>query len=258
MREHSFEPARIHRFAQSEIFDARLEMLPIGVDRADHRAVSEDGETVRFQDALGRVFDIPHEKCNTWAAMESIISAAFAHLDVLGPQVQEVHYDLVNAAGDSIVPAVWEQAVTAGSFVTMHMWPMHKAGLRGPPSPYDRWAWVTEVGGTAASAAAGAASTAAVAAGEAWKRLPSRQEVASWNWPKISIELPKRGDKAPSPATTPAADAAPMDSDDKGKRDDKPTDKEATADGDVNGTARQEETAQQGPQEPQPAAISAT
>jgi hypothetical protein len=63
--------------------------------------------------------------------MEELIKQAFLHVDVIGPHVQEGHYDLVGPNGEIILPSVWERVVEPDWNITMHMWPMDKAPLRG-------------------------------------------------------------------------------------------------------------------------------
>jgi len=69
--------------------------------------------------------------------MEELIKQAFLHVDVIGPHVQEGHYDLIGPNGEIILPSVWEKTVEPDWAITMHMWPMDKAPLRfhGPPGP---------------------------------------------------------------------------------------------------------------------------
>jgi hypothetical protein len=62
--------------------------------------------------------------------MEELIKQAFLHVDVIGPHVQEGHYDLVGPDGEIILPAVWEKVIQPDWAITMHMWPMDKAPLR--------------------------------------------------------------------------------------------------------------------------------
>ncbi|KAI1140400.1 hypothetical protein F5Y05DRAFT_378255 [Hypoxylon sp. FL0543] len=51
---------------------------------------------IRFKDAVGRKFIFPWEKANTWASMERLIRSCFAHVAVIGPHVDEGHYDLLS------------------------------------------------------------------------------------------------------------------------------------------------------------------
>lgn len=63
--------------------------------------------------------------------MEDLIKQAFLHVDVIGPHVQEGHYDLIGPNGEIILPSVWEKVIEPDASITMHMWPMEKAPLRG-------------------------------------------------------------------------------------------------------------------------------
>jgi hypothetical protein len=63
--------------------------------------------------------------------MEELINQAFCLVDVIGPHVQEGHYDLVGPDGEIILPQVWEDMIKPGWAVTMHMWPMPEP----PPQP---------------------------------------------------------------------------------------------------------------------------
>ena|SRR4051812_41216494 len=67
--------------------------------------------------------------------MEELIKQAFLHVDVIGPHVQEGHYDLLGPNGEIILPSVWERVVEPDWAITMHMWPMDKNPLRGGPPP---------------------------------------------------------------------------------------------------------------------------
>ena len=62
--------------------------------------------------------------------MEELIKQAFVHVDIIGPHVQEGHYDLVGPNGEIILPQVWETMVEPDWAITMHMWPMPD-----PPEP---------------------------------------------------------------------------------------------------------------------------
>lgn len=67
--------------------------------------------------------------------MEHLIKQAFLQVDLLGPHVQEGHYDLIGPTGDLILPSVWENVVKPGWAITMTMWPLDKAPLVGRPEP---------------------------------------------------------------------------------------------------------------------------
>jgi hypothetical protein len=56
--------------------------------------------------------------------MEELIKQAFLHVDVIGPHVQQGHYDLVGPNGEIILPQVWETMIEPDWAITMHMWPM--------------------------------------------------------------------------------------------------------------------------------------
>lgn len=67
--------------------------------------------------------------------MEELIKQAFLQVDVLGPQVQEGHYDLIGPNGEIILPSVWERVVEPDWAITMTMWPMDKRPSAGPRMP---------------------------------------------------------------------------------------------------------------------------
>jgi hypothetical protein len=62
--------------------------------------------------------------------MEELIKQAFLHIDVIGPHVQEGHYDLIGPNGEIILPSVWDRSVQPDWSITMHMWPVEKMPLR--------------------------------------------------------------------------------------------------------------------------------
>lgn len=64
---------------------------------------------LRFKDAVGRFFRFPFESCKTWPGIESLVKQAFAHVEVIGPHVDEGHYDLIGPTGDIIMPSVWSK-----------------------------------------------------------------------------------------------------------------------------------------------------
>lgn len=75
--------------------------------------------------------------------MEELIKQAFLHVDVIGPHVQQGHYDLLGPDQEIILPQVWERVVEPDWSITMHMWPMdqrphphgHPMGGARPPPP---------------------------------------------------------------------------------------------------------------------------
>jgi hypothetical protein len=66
-----------------------------------------------------------------------LIRQAFLHVEVIGPHVQEGHYDLIGPNGEIILPQVWETMIEPDWAITMHMWPMPDPpkGPPGPPGP---------------------------------------------------------------------------------------------------------------------------
>jgi hypothetical protein len=74
--------------------------------------------------------------------IEDLIRQAFLHVDVLGPHVNEGHYDLVGPNGDIILPQVWETVIQPDWAVTMHMWPIPEVPkdpeMPPPPPPPTR------------------------------------------------------------------------------------------------------------------------
>ncbi|KAH7310120.1 hypothetical protein BKA65DRAFT_166647 [Rhexocercosporidium sp. MPI-PUGE-AT-0058] len=67
--------------------------------------------------------------------MEELIKQAFLHVDIIGPHIQQGHYDLIGPNGEIILPQVWETMIEPDWAVTMHMWPMPepKPHPGGPP-----------------------------------------------------------------------------------------------------------------------------
>ncbi|KXH30529.1 hypothetical protein CNYM01_02940 [Colletotrichum nymphaeae SA-01] len=105
----------------------------------------EDGGPVRmdmilFKDAVGRKFKFPFDMVRTWTDMAGLIKQAFIHVDIIGPHVQEGHYDLIDPEGMIILPQLWSRLVQPDWVIEMRMWPMDKAPARMPPAgiPYRR------------------------------------------------------------------------------------------------------------------------
>ncbi|KAK0716631.1 hypothetical protein B0T21DRAFT_270364, partial [Apiosordaria backusii] len=71
----------------------------------------EQDPYIRFKDVVGRKFRFPLHICNTWQAMEELIQQAFLEMEVIGPHVQEGHYDLIGPDGEIILPSEWERVV---------------------------------------------------------------------------------------------------------------------------------------------------
>ena len=68
--------------------------------------------------------------------MEELIRHAFRHVEVIGPQVDEGHYDLIGPEG-VIMPQFWEQSIRPDWLVTMRMWSTIEAPAPSldPPLP---------------------------------------------------------------------------------------------------------------------------
>ncbi|RYC58064.1 hypothetical protein CHU98_g8144 [Xylaria longipes] len=108
----------------------------------------ENQRQIHFKDALGRKFTIPFSQGCTWQGMKELIEAAFLHVEVIGSEVREGHYDLVGPDGTIILPQTWEEIIQPGWNISMQMWPMvpprppqwarpniPAAGLSSPPAP---------------------------------------------------------------------------------------------------------------------------
>jgi len=70
--------------------------------------------------------------------MEDLIKEAFMHVDLLGPHVEDGHYDLMGDQGEIILPQVWETVIKPGMSITMHMWPMPDRPPNTRPPPPTR------------------------------------------------------------------------------------------------------------------------
>lgn len=105
----------------------------------------EKQKPIKFKDAVGRKFSFPFHLCSTWSVcysnsmeqsslkvdngpqgMEYLIKEAFTHVEVIGPHVEQGHYDLLGPQGEIILPHVWETVVEPDWTITMHMWPMNE------------------------------------------------------------------------------------------------------------------------------------
>lgn len=112
--------------------------------------------SIKFKDAVGRKFSFPFHICQTWQVrrprvcrppileltlvvqgMEDLIKQAFLHVDVIGPHVQEGHYDLIGPDNEIILPSVWEKVVQPEWSISMTMWPVEKTPQLGPRLPMD-------------------------------------------------------------------------------------------------------------------------
>ncbi|KAF6783595.1 hypothetical protein CSOJ01_15882 [Colletotrichum sojae] len=155
----------------------------------DQEPPEDEDEWIRFKDAVGRKFSFPYSVVRTWLGMEELIKQAFLHVDVIGPHVQEGHYDLIGPSGEIFLPQIWEKLIRPGYTIEMRMWPIDKppmppAGMRpaGPP----RVPQAPDVN---------------------QERPQSTPHVPSQTLPEMHARVPARG-SAPSP---PARDPAPPD-----------------------------------------------
>ncbi|KAF2746774.1 hypothetical protein M011DRAFT_403936, partial [Sporormia fimetaria CBS 119925] len=110
------------RFESDEYFasllrqDVAAKSLPKTGAKAKARSIGtapavEVEPPLKFTDAVGRKFVFPWAIVKTWSGMENLIRSAFQYIDVIGPHVQQGHYDLVSANNEYILPQVWEQTV---------------------------------------------------------------------------------------------------------------------------------------------------
>jgi len=102
----------------------------------DSRTTKEKRDThrpIKFKDAFGRKFSFPYHRCKTWEGMEELIKQAFLHVEGLGTHVNDGHYDVMNPAGEVILPDLWEDHVIPGWSLTMSMWPIASHPKVGPP-----------------------------------------------------------------------------------------------------------------------------
>jgi hypothetical protein len=107
-------------------------------------------EVIHLKDAVGRKFMFPFELVKTWhvgtrqtkhfatvtpicsllttrqQGVAELVKSAFVQVDVLGPHVQEEHFDLVGPDGDIILPLTWASRIRPGMAISMTMydsWP---------------------------------------------------------------------------------------------------------------------------------------
>ncbi|KAM0335728.1 hypothetical protein ACHAQA_000778 [Verticillium albo-atrum] len=88
---------------------------------------SKDKAPIKFKDAVGRKFSFPFHLCAKWDDMQELIKQAFQHVDVIGQQVQDGHYDLIGPNGEIILPQVWDKVLEPDWTIEMRMWPESKS-----------------------------------------------------------------------------------------------------------------------------------
>lgn len=103
-------------------------------------------EIIRFKDAIGRKFVFPFELVKTWhvgtrqtkrsammlpifpvlirrqQGIAQLVKSAFVMVDVLGPHVQNEHFDMIGPDGDIILPLTWAARIRPGMAISMQMY----------------------------------------------------------------------------------------------------------------------------------------
>ncbi|PQE29184.1 kinetoplast-associated KAP protein [Rutstroemia sp. NJR-2017a BBW] len=111
---------------QAEMEERRVKDLK-GKGREEPSNDTGKKAPIKFKDAVGRKFTFPFELVKTWDGMERLIKDAFLHVEIIGPHVEEGHYDLIGPEGEIILPRIWDLVIQPGWIISMHMWP--------PPGP---------------------------------------------------------------------------------------------------------------------------
>ncbi|ODA77388.1 hypothetical protein RJ55_07016 [Drechmeria coniospora] len=96
---------------------------------------ASDKAPIKFKDAVGRKFSFPFHLCKTWQGIDDLIKQAFLHVEVIGPHVQQGHFDLIGPNGEIILPTVWEKVIEPDWSISMVMWPVEKMPPAGPKLP---------------------------------------------------------------------------------------------------------------------------
>jgi hypothetical protein len=78
---------------------------------------------IKFQDAVGRNFSFPWNKCKTWAGMEELIKSVFKDDHTRREHVEKGRYDLTGPDNHIILPQLWEYSVQPGWSIRMYMLP---------------------------------------------------------------------------------------------------------------------------------------
>ncbi|KAJ6438680.1 kinetoplast-associated protein KAP [Purpureocillium lavendulum] len=116
--------------------------------KKEHEALKkriQEEAKAKFEEAAKKTTDKPPSNSRMpWDAnsdqfmrqgMEELIKQAFLHVDVIGPHVQQGHYDLIGPNGEIILPSVWERVVQPDWSIKMTMWPVEsrpQPGLKFP------------------------------------------------------------------------------------------------------------------------------
>jgi hypothetical protein len=106
--------------------------------------------------------------------MEEIVKTAFRHVEIIGPHVEQGHYDILGPDGAIILPQVWDKIIQPGWHLTMQMWPMSEAKPSPPQWPPKPPQPISLSGTPAAAARVG-------------KRPPRRMTTRSEELPEIEV-----------------------------------------------------------------------
>ncbi|ETN37278.1 uncharacterized protein HMPREF1541_08269 [Cyphellophora europaea CBS 101466] len=81
---------------------------------------------VKLEDAIGRHFLIPFDKCKQWRDMQLLIEKAFDHVEGLSCHVYTGRYDLLGPDNEILMAEYWEQAVRPGMTIKQMLWPIRE------------------------------------------------------------------------------------------------------------------------------------
>lgn len=78
----------------------------------------------------------PYHLCETWRGIEELVRLAFLHVVIVGQRVNEGHYDILNPAGEVILPQLWEHYEQPGWEISISIRPAlgHPRPCYSPPS----------------------------------------------------------------------------------------------------------------------------
>ncbi|PFH61949.1 hypothetical protein XA68_15711 [Ophiocordyceps unilateralis] len=124
--------------AKKEHEALRKRMMDEAKAKLEEAAKKTDQGNINFKDAVGRKFNFPYDLVKSWQGMEDLIKQAFLHVEVIGPHVQEGHYDLTGPNGEIILPSIWEKVIQPDWNISMTMWPVDKRPALGNPKPLFR------------------------------------------------------------------------------------------------------------------------
>ncbi|RDA89925.1 hypothetical protein CP533_3292, partial [Ophiocordyceps camponoti-saundersi (nom. inval.)] len=138
-KEAAKKAAEAEAAAKKEHEALKKRLLDEAKAKLEEAAKKSDKGSINFKDAVGRKFNFPFSLVCSWQGMEELIKQAFLHVDIIGPHVQEGHYDLTGPNGEIILPSIWEKVIQPDWSISMTMWPVEKRPpLAGPPRPTMR------------------------------------------------------------------------------------------------------------------------